>query len=191
MFRYEPKLRNEYALFHFFVLYFIILLGHSQQTLRSSYRVPKMNEFVKFLAKFMGPRKAKQEVKFKNPLFTALCTPGYPVQASPSIPCCPPKKLRAKAHRPLGNCDRMCERTDFSTISAKKAQKGRYLPKSAIKGERNGLFEKGRKKASTFGKELARVCSPHWPRSFLISFVHLAYAKTSQACLVMSTRTSV
>ena len=26
------------------VLYFIILLGHSQQTLRSSYRVPKMNE---------------------------------------------------------------------------------------------------------------------------------------------------
>ena len=30
--------------YFFFVLYFIILLGHSQQTLRSSYRVPKMNE---------------------------------------------------------------------------------------------------------------------------------------------------
>ena len=27
--------------------------------------------------------------------------------------------------------------------------------------------------------------------SFLISFVHLAYTKTSQACLVISTRTSV
>ena len=28
------------------VLYFIIFLGHSQQTLRSSYRVPKINEIV-------------------------------------------------------------------------------------------------------------------------------------------------
>ena len=39
---------------YYCVLYFIILLGHSQQTLRSSYRVPKMNEFVKFLAKWIG-----------------------------------------------------------------------------------------------------------------------------------------
>ena len=32
--------------FYCILLYFIILLGHSQQTLRSSYRVPKMNEIV-------------------------------------------------------------------------------------------------------------------------------------------------
>ena len=44
----------------------------------------------------------------------------------------------------------MYEQTDFSTFSAQKAQKGRYSPKNAIKGERNGLFQKGRKRAGTF-----------------------------------------
>ena len=34
----------------FCIVLYHILLGHSQQTLRSSYRVPKMNEIVKFLA---------------------------------------------------------------------------------------------------------------------------------------------
>ena len=48
----------------------------------------------------------------------------------------------------------MYEQTDFSTFSAQKAQKGRYSPKNAIKGERNGLFQKGRKRAGTFGKGL-------------------------------------
>ena len=63
----------------------------------------------------------------------------------------------AKANRALGNCDRMHEQTDFSTFSPKKARKGRYSPKNAIKGERNRLFQKapkGAKRASTFGKGL-------------------------------------
>ena len=40
----------------------------------------------------------------------------------------------------------MYEQTDFSTFSAQKAQKGRYSPKNAIKGERNGAFPKRAKK---------------------------------------------
>ena len=59
----------------------------------------------------------------------------------------------------------MHEQTDFITFSSKKAQKGRYSPKkNAIKGERNGLFQKGpkraKKRASTFGERATRhkVC---------------------------------
>ena len=38
---------------------------------------------------------------------------------------------------------------------------------------------------------VACVCAPHWLRSFLFSFVLLAYARANQACLVLSTRTSI
>ena len=92
---------------------------------------------------FMGPRKAKQEVNFKKPTFSALCTPGTTTKLHQPVT---PKKRRAEAHRALGYCDRMHEQTDFSTFSAKKASKGRFLPKNAKKGERNELFQKGRKK---------------------------------------------
>ena len=78
----------------------------------------------------MGPRKAKQEVKLKNVL--QHCVHQYWVQASPT--CCPPKKHRAKAHRALGNCDRMHEQTDFSTFSAKMLKKGDIHQKRAVRG---------------------------------------------------------
>ena len=81
----------------------------------------------------------------------------YLLDVAPPPP--PPQKRRAKGHRALEDCDRMHEQTDFRTFSANKAQKGRYSPKNAIEGERNGLFQKGPKRASTFGKGL--VLSRH------------------------------
>ena len=48
----------------------------------------------------------------------------------------------------------MHEQTDFSTLSAKKLKKGDIHQKNAVKGERNGLFQKWPKGASTFGKGL-------------------------------------
>ena len=56
---------------------------------------------------------------------------------------CPPKKRRAKAHRALGDCDHMDEQTDFSTFSAKKAQKGRYSPKKRNIGRKKRALVKG------------------------------------------------
>ena len=105
----------------------------------------------------MGPRKAKQEVKFlKKPIFYSILYTGYKLH---QLTCCPsppppPKMRRAKAHpdRALRNCDRMHEQTDFSTFSAQKAQKGRYSQKNSIKGERNGLFQKGEKGRTPLGK---------------------------------------
>ena len=108
----------------------------------------------------MGPRKANQEVKSsKNPLFTALCTPGTSftsVLTPQKAPCQGPSRYRA-----LGNCDRMHEQTDLSIFSAQKAQKGRYSPKHAIKGERNGIFQKGSKRAKKGRAPLPRL----WERA--------------------------
>ena len=49
----------------------------------------------------------------------------------------------------------MYEQTDFSTFSTQKAQKGRYSQKNAIKGDRNGLFQKGPKRAKK-GRHLGK-----------------------------------
>ena len=113
----------------------------------------------------MGPRKAKQKVKLKNTTFYSIVYTGYKLHQLVAPP--PPKnKRRARAHRSLGKCDRMHEQTDFSTFSAKKAQKGRYSPKNAIKGERKGVFPKGKRaknRASTFGKGLTVItCLVAW-----------------------------
>ena len=73
----------------------------------------------------MGPRKAKQEVKFKNPTFYSILYTGYKLHQLVAPPP-PPKMRRAKAHpdRALGNCNRMHEQTDFSTFQLKKIKKG-------------------------------------------------------------------
>ena len=106
---------------------------------------------------FMGPRQAKKGLKFKILFFRIVYT-GY----KPHHLVAPPKR-RAEAHRALENCDCMHEQTDFSTFSAKKAQKRRFLPKNAIKGERNELFQKGRKRTkkgrAPLGKGYLRVCA--------------------------------
>ena len=109
----------------------------------------------------MGSRKAKQENEVQKSHFLQHCV--HRVQAS--LTYCLQKSFvpsqGPKAHRALGNCDRMHEQTDFSTFQLKKAKKkGDIHQKNPIKGERNGLFQKGPKRrkkgeqSSTFEKGL-------------------------------------
>ena len=123
-----------------------------------------------------GSTKGKAGRKVQKTHFLQHC-----VQASPTS--CPQKSSvpTSKAHRALGNCDRMHEQTDFSTFSAKKVQKERYSPKNAIKGERNGLFQKG-PKGRKIGEHLWESASPKWfciMAYFCYPLAHLFYLRHS------------
>ena len=107
------------------------------------------------------PRKAKQEIKFKNPLLQHCV---HRVQASPT--CCPSKIRRAKTHRALGNCDRLHEQTDFSTFSAKKGQKGRYsTPFLTYVNDLPSLVPD----VSLFADDTALLCSDSSPSNLVTS----------------------
>ena len=131
----------------------------------------------------------------KIPLFTAFCTPGTSFTNLLPPPPPPEKKRRAKAHRALGNCDRMHEQTDFSTFSAKKRSKRAIFTKKRNKGRKKRAFPKGpkraKKRASTFGKgrsvaafraesatfsSIIRQCLPLEPSWLCSGYIHVVMA---------------
>ena len=66
----------------------------------------------------------------------------------------------SKAHRALGNCDRMNEQTDFSTFSAKKLKKG-DIHQKRNKGRKKRAFPKRAKKAKKGRALLGKGLSMH------------------------------
>ena len=118
-----------------------------------------------------GSTKGKPGSKVQKTHFLLHCV--HRVQASPT--CCPPPKIkrRAKAHRALGNCDRMHEQTDFSTFcSSKSSKRAIFTKKRILKGEINGFFQKRAKKGEKRGEHL-------WERAILMCQVTLTH------CLVL------
>ena len=107
----------------------------------------------------MGPRKAKQEAKFKKPTFYSIVYTGYRVQTSPT--CCPSKKngVPRPIDRALGNCDRMHDLSKqiLALFQQKKLKKG-DIHQKRNEGRKKRAFpkrsKKGDKRASTFGKGL-------------------------------------
>ena len=74
-----------------------------------------------------GSTKSKTGSKFQKTHIFSIVYTGYNYKLHQPVA---PKKRRAEAHPALGNCDRMHEQTDFSTFSAKKAQKGDFYQKT-------------------------------------------------------------
>ena len=124
---------NQLLLLLLLLLLFIhILIGQSPQTQGLLTGYPK-----------------NESNAWRNRVYIIVYT-GYRVQALPT--CCPPpqKKRRAKAHRALGNCAHVIacmSKQILALFQLKKLKKGDIHKKNAIKGERNGPFQKGPKRA--------------------------------------------
>ena len=115
----------------------------------------------------MGPRKAKQEVKFKKPTFYSILYTGYKLH---KLVAPPPENAACQGpstpHRALRNCDRMHEHAQILALFQLKCSKRAIFTKKCNKGRKKRAFpkrakkgQKGRKKGEHLWERARRDCS--------------------------------